>query len=124
MTFEVKNFLSYLLVIEALLILTFTTVDFFYFYVFFESILLPMFILIGYWGARERKIKAAYYFFLYTLFGSLFMLFGLFYLYFLVGSTHFFVLLDISLPLNQQKVIWLCFFMAFAIKIPMFPFHI
>jgi proton-translocating NADH-quinone oxidoreductase chain M len=83
-----------------------------------------MFILIGRWGSRERKIKAAYYFFLYTLFGSLFMLFGLFYTYFLVGSTHFFVLSGAALNLTQQKLLWICFFMAFAVKIPMFPFHI
>lgn len=85
--------------------LTFTVLDIFYFYVFFESLLIPMFILIGVWGARERKIKAAYYFFLYTLFGSLFMLFGMIYLYFITGSTNFFVLLSSQLDAEQQKVI-------------------
>lgn len=85
--------------------LTFTVLDIFYFYVFFESLLIPMFILIGVWGARERKIKAAYYFFLYTLFGSLFMLFGMIYLYFITGSTNFFVLLSSQLDVEQQKVI-------------------
>lgn len=104
--------------------LTFTVLDIFYFYVFFESLLIPMFILIGVWGARERKIKAAYYFFLYTLFGSLFMLFGMIYLYFITGSTNFFVLLSSQLDSEQQKVIWLCFFLAFAVKMPLFPFHI
>lgn len=64
-----------------------------------------MFILIGVWGARERKIKAAYYFFLYTLFGSLFMLFGMIYLYFITGSTNFFVLLNTQLEAEQQQLI-------------------
>ena len=85
--------------------LTFSTTDLFYFYVFFESLLIPMFILIGVWGARERKIKAAYYFFLYTLFGSLFMLFGILYLYFLTGSTNYVVLFTSSLDLEQQCII-------------------
>lgn len=100
-----KQFLNHLLGIEILLVLTFTVLDIFYFYVFFESLLIPMFILIGVWGARERKIKAAYYFFLYTLFGSLFMLFGMIYLYFITGSTNFFVLLNSQLDAEQQKVI-------------------
>lgn len=90
---------------ELLLVLTFSTLDILYFFVLFESLLIPMFILIGVWGARERKIKAAYYFFLYTLFGSLFMLFGIFYLYFLTGSTNYFVLLSSQLSGEQQKII-------------------
>jgi NADH-ubiquinone oxidoreductase chain 4 len=90
---------------ELLLVLTFSTIDLLYFYIFFESLLIPMFLLIGVWGARERKIKAAYYFFLYTLFGSLFMLFGIFYLYFITGSTNFAVILNTFFDLDQQKII-------------------
>jgi len=102
---ERKSFIAYMLGMEILLLLTFTTLDLFYFYVFFESLLIPMFILIGVWGARERKIKAANYFFLYTLFGSLFMLFGVLYLYFLTGSTNYFVLQNCTLELEQQCII-------------------
>lgn len=83
-----------------------------------------MFILIGQWGSRARRIKAAYYFFLYTLFGSLFMLYGLFYLYTITGSTQFSILQELTLPIEQQKFVWMCFFMGFAVKVPMFPFHI
>lgn len=90
---------------ELLLVLTFTTTDLFYFYVFFESLLIPMFILIGVWGARERKIKASYYFFLYTLFGSLFMLFGVLYLYTITGSTNYSVLFTAALEAEQQRLI-------------------
>lgn len=85
--------------------LTFSTLDLFYFYVFFESLLIPRFILIGVWGARERKIKAAYYFFLYTLFGSLVRLFGILYLYFITGSTNYFVILNTDFEPTQQKII-------------------
>lgn len=123
-TLQPKQFWNYLLAMELLLVLTFSTLDILYFFILFESLLIPMFILIGVWGARERKIKAAYYFFLYTLFGSLFMLFGIFYLYFLTGSTNYFVLLNSSLESEQQNVIWLCFFLAFAVKMPLFPLHI
>jgi len=109
---------------EFLLVLSFVTIDLFYFFVLFESLLIPMFILIGGWGARTRKIKAAYYFFLYTLFGSLFMLFGMIYLYQLAGSLNYYVLLAETIDLKTQKLLWLCFFLAFAVKMPLFPFHI
>jgi NADH-ubiquinone oxidoreductase chain 4 len=104
-THEVRSFYLYLLAMELLLVVTFTTLDLFYFYVFFESLLIPMFILIGVWGARERKIKAAYLFFLYTLFGSLIMLFGVLYLYLITGSTNYFVLLNTTLEPEQQKLV-------------------
>jgi proton-translocating NADH-quinone oxidoreductase chain M len=119
-----KAFFTYLMAMELLLVITFTTLDLFYFYVFFESLLIPMFIFIGIWGARSRKIKAAYLFFLYTLFGSLIMLFGVLYLYMLTGSTNYFVLLNTVLEQEQQHLIWLCFFIAFAVKMPLYPFHI
>jgi NADH-quinone oxidoreductase subunit M len=119
-----NHFLAHLLAMEILLVLTFVTIDLFYFFVLFESLLIPMFILIGGWGARTRKIKAAYYFFLYTLFGSLFMLFGMIYLYHITGSLNYYVLLTESLDIKTQKLLWLCFFMAFAVKMPLFPFHI
>jgi|SRR6478609_1117542 NADH-ubiquinone oxidoreductase chain 4 len=109
---------------ELLLVLTFITLDLFYFFVLFESLLIPMFILIGVWGARNRKIKAAYYFFLYTLFGSLFMLFGMLYLHNVVGSLNYYVLLVYPLSSSDQILCWCCFFLAFAVKMPLFPVHI
>jgi NADH-quinone oxidoreductase subunit M len=118
------HFLAHLLAMEILLVLTFVTIDLFYFFVLFESLLIPMFLLIGGWGARTRKIKAAYYFFLYTLFGSLFMLFGMIYLYQMTGSLNYYVLLAEVIDLKTQKLLWVCFFLAFAVKMPLFPFHI
>ena len=76
--------------------------DLFFFYVFFESVLIPMFLLIGVWGSRERKIGAAYQFFLYTLFGSIFMLIAIFFVYSHFGTTDFRVFLTYSLTLQRQ----------------------
>lgn len=119
-----KEFIFCLILIELFLILSFIMLDLFFFYVVFESVLIPMFVIIGFWGSRERKIRAAYYFFLYTLFGSLFMLFGILYIYTITGTTDIEVLLASRFTANQQYKLWFCFFIPFAIKIPMFPFHI
>lgn len=119
-----KEFIIYLLLIELFLILSFITTNLFFFYVFFESVLIPMFIIIGIWGSRERKINAAYYFFLYTLFGSFFLLFGILYLYTIAESTEYTVLANLILTSEEQILLWVCFFIPFAVKVPMFPFHI
>ena len=119
-----KQFIIYLLLIELCLILTFLSTNAFFFYVFFESVLIPMYFLIGQWGSRERKINAAYYIFLYTLFGSFFLLFGILYLYDQTKSLDNDVLLHIFLSKEDQKFLFIFFFLPFAIKIPMFPFHL
>jgi proton-translocating NADH-quinone oxidoreductase chain M len=121
---DTKDFIAYLLVIELFLILSFITTNLFFFYLFFESVLIPMFIIIGIWGSRERKINAAYYFFLYTLFGSFFLLFGILYLYTIAESTEYSVLSTLILSDSEQIGLWICFFIPFAVKVPMFPFHI
>ena len=119
-----KQFCVYLLIIELFLLLSFTITNLFFFYVFFESVLIPMFIIIGVWGARDRRINAAYYFFLYTLFGSFFLLFGILYLYTVCESTEYSVLLNLVLDSDEQILLWMFFFIPFAVKVPMFPFHI
>ena len=119
-----KEFLIILLLIEFFLILSFLIINLFFFYVFFESVLIPMFILIGIWGSRERRIKAAYYFFLYTVFGSFFLLFGILYLYTVAQTTEYNILFNLYLTQQEQIFLWGFFFIPFAIKIPMFPFHI
>lgn len=121
---NVKEFLLCLLCIELLTVLTFVSLNILFFYIFFESLLIPMYILIGVWGARERKVKAAYYFFLYTLFGSFFMLFAILYIYCLVGSTNFYNVFAHIYTLEEQKILWICLFITFSVKIPTFPFHI
>jgi proton-translocating NADH-quinone oxidoreductase chain M len=119
-----KRFFVYLLSIEILLVLTFTATDLLCFYIFFESMLIPMFILIGVWGSRTRKVKAANYFFLYTLAGSLFLFFAILYIYSRIGSLHCLVLQNSVFSLQEQLFLWPCFFFAFAVKMPVFPFHI
>jgi proton-translocating NADH-quinone oxidoreductase chain M len=83
-----------------------------------------MFLIIGIWGSRERKIRAAYFFFLYTLLGSVLMLLGILYIYTLVGTTDYETLLAFSLSPLEQKILWLTFFASFATKVPMLPMHI
>lgn len=123
-TEKLFEYLHYLLMIEFLLVVTFTTTNLLVFYVSFEGVLIPMFLMMGSFGARENKINAAYYFFLYTLFGSFFLLFGIFYLYSIGQSLDYEVLSKIVLSRNEQIGLFLCFFIPFAIKIPMMPFHI
>jgi len=119
-----KEYALNLLLIELLLLLVFSVLDIFLFYVFFEAILIPMFVLIGIWGSRERKIRAVYLLFFYTLFGSLLMLIGLLYIYSITGSLNLEYLLAWPFTFEEQCWLWLAFFLSFALKIPMFPFHI
>jgi NADH-quinone oxidoreductase subunit M len=120
----VKELFIFLFLTEIFLIIVFLMVDIFSFYIFFELLLFPMIYLIGFWGTRERRIKASYYFFLYTVGGSLLMLYALILIYFESGSTNFFFLSTYCFGLEKQKIIWFLFFIPFAIKIPMYPFHI
>jgi len=83
-----------------------------------------MFIIVGVWGSRERKIKAAYQFFLYTLVGSLLMLLGIMVIYFQAGTTDLQVLWSLEFSEKKQLILWLAFFASFAVKVPMIPFHI
>jgi len=91
---------------------------------FFEAILIPMFLIIGIWGSRERKIRAAYLFFFYTLCGSILFLVGILYIYVYVGTCNVEYLSYINITLTEQKFLWAAFFLSFASKIPMFPLHI
>ena len=119
-----KEYTMSLLLIELLLLLVFSVLDIFLFYIFFEAILIPMFVLIGIWGSRERKIRAVYLLFFYTLFGSLLMLIGLLYMYSITGTLNLEYLLTWNFTFTEQCWLWLAFFLSFASKIPMFPFHV
>jgi len=113
-----------LVAIELCLLLTFSVLDLFLFCLFFESLLIPMFVLILAWGTRERRVKALSYFYVYTLFGSIFIMIAIFILYFETQSTSFFVLGTHDFKFSKKVAIWLLLFAVFAIKIPIFPFHI
>lgn len=119
-----KLFLSCFLSIEILLILVFSVIDLIWFYILFESVLIPIFLIIGIWGSRSRKIRASYFFFVYTLVGSLFILSAILYIYSVVGTSQYESLLNYDFTLYQQKWLWLGFFLSFAVKVPILPFHI
>lgn len=116
-----------LFAIEFLLVGVFTSLDLISFYICFESILVPMTILILNWGSRTRKIKAMYYFFLYTLITSLIMLLAIVLIFFFYGTlvfTELFYVTELKQLTFINKLIWIFFFFALAAKIPMYPFHI
>ncbi len=119
---NMKMYLSSFLLLETFLIGTFSAIDLFSFYIFFESILIPMYLIIGFWGG-ERRIYSAYKFFLYTLLGSVLMLIAIIFLYQEFGTISIPKLLDYTLPFYIQIWLWLAFFSSFAVKIPMWPFH-
>jgi proton-translocating NADH-quinone oxidoreductase chain M len=120
----VREYCIAFLVLESLMITVFSVLDLLLFYVFFESVLIPMFIIIGVWGSRERKIRAAYQFFLYTLFGSVFMLLAILLIYFQTGTTDLQILYTTHFSEPRQILLWLAFFASFAVKVPMVPVHI
>jgi NADH-quinone oxidoreductase subunit M len=120
---RVAQYMGAFLILSGLMIGVFSALDGVLFYVFFESTLIPMFIIIGVWGGANR-VYASIKFFLYTFFGSLLMLVALLYLYF--KSGHSFDILawhTLPLPMDAQILIFLAFLMAFAVKVPMWPVH-
>lgn len=121
----VSGFMSSLLVLETAMIGVFCALDLFLFYVFWEAMLIPMYFLIGIWGG-PRRIYATVKFVLYTMAGSALMLVGILYLYFQNGNSFDLLVLFDNIeknPLPHQKLLFLAFFIAFAIKVPLFPFH-
>lgn len=122
--FKIKllNILLYLVIFFV--ILSFMTLNLFLFYIFFEVILIPMLLIIGIWGSRDRKLTAAFRFFLYTLIGSIFFLIVIIYLYFFFGTVDIVQLFSIiEFDDSLQIVFWFFMFIAFSVKIPVFPLH-
>jgi NADH-quinone oxidoreductase subunit M len=107
---NIKEFLIAFLVLDFFLIGTFCVLDLLLFYIFFESVLIPMFLIVGVWGSRDRKILAAYYFFLYTLLGSVLMLLSILYIYYHVGTTDYEVLLTFFFHKLSKNFYGLLFF--------------
>ncbi|MEW6386915.1 MAG: NADH-quinone oxidoreductase subunit M [Thermodesulfobacteriota bacterium] len=126
---RVKEFMICVLALMAGMIGVFVSLDLFLFYVFWEVMLIPMYLLIGVWGNPARRVYAAIKFFLFTMFGSLLMLVAILVLYFYNGQvtgTYTFDLLKmygLNIPFKMQFWMFLAFGLAFAIKVPMFPFH-
>lgn len=118
------KFLYTILFINFWSLMVFLALDLIYFFISFEAVLLPMFYLIGFFGSRNKKLSALIQFFLYTLFGSLFLFISIVFLYFISGTTEYPLLLSLNLAKPLQYILWLGFFISFAIKVPMIPFHI
>ena len=119
---RVNQYYAAMLVLEGLMIGVFSAVDALLFYVFFEGMLIPMFIIIGVWGG-PRRVYASIKFFLYTFLGSVFMLVGLVYLYLKAGSWQLPDLYALPLSATEQTWLFFAFLAAFAVKVPMFPVH-
>jgi NADH-quinone oxidoreductase subunit M len=110
------------LILEGLMIGVFSALDGLLFYVFWEAMLIPMFLIIGVWGG-ERRIYATLKFFLYTFLGSVLMLVAFIYLYGQTGSFDLFKFMNAPLSLLSQQLIFIAFLLAFAVKVPMWPVH-
>nr|QRH18080.1 NADH dehydrogenase subunit 4 [Clavulina sp.] len=120
-----KYYLISFLVLETLQIGLFVSLHLQIFYVFFESVLIPLFLIIGIWGSGLARIRASFMLFLYTLFGSLWMLLAILVIAYNYGSTDLqFIQWAGEISLESQKWLWLAFFISFAFKTPMFPVHI
>ncbi len=119
---RVKEYMIAFLILETMMVGMFCALDLVLFYVFFEGVLIPMFLIIGVWGG-PRRVYAAFKFFLYTLLGSVLMLLAIIAMYFDAGTTDIPTLLGHSFPPSMQTWLWLAFFASFAVKVPMWPVH-
>ena len=131
---NVKEYMICFLILETLILGVFCSLDLVLFYLFFESGLIPMFLIIGIWGGNNR-VYAAFKFFLYTLLGSILMLFAVIYMWKVSGTTDItklmffdfnssdFELLGFNISGGIQSILWMAFFASFAVKLPMWPFH-
>ncbi len=119
---RISQYLASFLIMEGLMIGVFSAVDAMLFYVFWEAMLIPMFLIIGIWGG-PRRVYATIKFFLYTFLGSVFMLVAFIYLYSQSGSFNILELQNLPLGSGAQKLIFIAFLLAFAVKIPMWPVH-
>lgn len=119
---RLSMYMASFLIMEGLMIGVFSALDAVLFYVFWEAMLIPMFLIIGIWGG-PRRVYATIKFFLYTFFGSVFMLVSFLYLYSQTGTFAIHDFYELSLPMDVQKLIFVAFLLAFAVKIPMWPVH-
>jgi NADH-quinone oxidoreductase subunit M len=119
---RVREYMVAFLVLETMMVGMFCALDFIVFYVFFEAVLIPMFLIIGIWGGG-RRVYAAFKFFLYTLLGSVLMLLAILYLWYNAGTTDIPELFELGVPRAAQTWIFFAFLASFAVKVPMWPVH-
>src|SRR5437762_8562028 len=121
-TIRVREYVMAFLLLETLMIGTFSALDLVLFYLFFEGGLIPMFLIIGVWGG-PRRVYASFKFFLYTLLGSVLMLLAIMAMFWQAGTTDIPTLMKFNFPHGMQTWLWLAFFASFAVKMPMWPVH-
>ena len=121
--YNVKFYLCTLLILEVLLILVFVVTDIILFYIFFESVLIPLFLIVGIWGGSANRVRAAFLLFLFTLIGSLFMLLSILSMYYYIGSTDFAIISQYIIDPNVQKLLWIGIFISIATKFPIWPLY-
>ena len=119
-----KEYYGLFLLMEGLVLAVFVATDRLLFYICFEAVLIPMFVMIGVQGSHQSKVKAAYYFFRYTLVGSVLMLLGIVYRQVTVGTTDIVTRMHANLEASTQQQLQLAFFASFAVKVPMVPAHV
>jgi NADH-quinone oxidoreductase subunit M len=119
---HVREYMVTFLVLESMMVGTFSALDFVLFYIFFEAVLIPMFLIIGVWGGA-RRVYSAFKFFLYTLAGSLLMLLAMLAIWYHAGTTDIPTLMQTAFPRGMQFWVFLAFFGSFAVKVPMWPVH-
>jgi NADH-quinone oxidoreductase subunit M len=119
---RVREYMMAFLLLETLMVGTFSALDLVLFYLFFEGGLIPMFLIIGVWGG-PRRVYASFKFFLYTLLGSVLMLLAIMAMFWQAGTTDIPTLMKFNFPQGMQTWLWLAFFASFAVKMPMWPVH-
>ena len=119
---RVREYMAAFLVLETMMVGMFASADFILFYVFFEGVLIPMYIIIGVWGG-PRRVYASFKFFLYTLAGSVLMMLAMLAMWYYAGTTDLAVLMHTSFPRGMQFWLFLAFLASFAVKVPMWPVH-
>jgi NADH-quinone oxidoreductase subunit M len=119
---RVREYMVAFLLLETMMVGMFSSLDIVLFYVFFEGVLIPMFLIIGVWGG-PRRVYAAFKLFLYTLLGSVLMLLAILALWYNAGSSDIGAIMQLNLPRSTQIWMFLAFFAAFAVKVPMWPVH-
>lgn len=121
---QIKNYCFAFFLLESILLGVFSSLDIMIFYLLFEAVLIPMFLIIGFYGSRERRIRSAYLLFLYTLLSSLVMFLSILFIFFKFGTTDYLILKTLNFDPFSEKLCWFAFFLSFAVKMPIVPFHI
>jgi len=121
---QTKDYCIAFFVLESILFGIFTSLDIMLFYLLFEAVLIPMFLIIGFYGSRQRRIRSSYMLFIYTLFSSLLMFIAILFIFFKFGTTDYIILKTMNFEPNTEKLCWFAFFLSFAVKMPLVPFHI